>query len=292
MIALTRSYPPAMERIVERILHAVRLLRVRDDYVLRRRLAATLTRKPFLDHVLDERTGYAVLPVDSMENLRTAVKFAQHVRDERGYQVAKKKQDYNSTILEATRYEDAPPFFDLILSNDVLQIVSDYLGEIPVLMSIKLWCTPVNEYLKGSQLYHRDGQKWLRRGAKFLINMDDVDEDAGPFTFLPADVSSRVSQALGSMKNQGRVPDEQVFRHASPSDAISLVGPAGTGVAVDSSRCFHFGARVRKGERLLLQFQFLRRADAVHGGSLRRSEGFTKRFGDDPVRQLVIPREE
>jgi hypothetical protein len=157
-----------------------------------------------------------------------------------------------------------------------------------------LWCTPASENLeklKGSQMFHRDGKRWLLRRAKFLVNMDDVDADCGPFTFLPADVSQRVSESIGSMKDQARVADDIVYRIAKPSDNVSLIGPAGTGAVVDSSRCFHYGARVKRGERLILQFHFLGRADAVHGGAAARSAGFVERFGGDRIRELVIPNE-
>ena len=35
--------------------------------------------------------------------------------------------------LAAILYEDAPAFFDLALSDEMLQIASEYMGEIPVL---------------------------------------------------------------------------------------------------------------------------------------------------------------
>jgi hypothetical protein len=131
---------------------------------------------------------------------------------------------------------------------------------------------------------------WLRRQAKFLFVLQDMDETCGPFTFLPADVSARVSRALGSLRVQERVDDETIYRHAKPSDAIRVLGPAGTGAVVDSSRCFHFGARARGGERLMLMFNFMGSIDAPNGGTkLCRTAGFKEHFGDDPVRELIIP---
>ena len=292
LMALSRQ--PKLEQMVERIRRAGRSLRVRDEQSERQRLVETIPRKAALDNVIDETLGYGILPVGTLDAIGTAIKFAQEVREERRSLPAKKKRDYNPTILEPKRYEDAPAFFDFVLSDNVLQIAADYLGEIPVLMGIKLWCTPASENLdklKGSQMFHRDGKKWLLRRAKFLVNMDDVDTDCGPFTFLPADVSMRVSESIGSMKDQSRVTDDMVYRVAKPSDNVSLIGPAGTAAVVDSSRCFHFGARVRRGERLMLQFHFLGRADAVHGGAAARSTGFAARFGGDRIRELAIPNE-
>lgn len=282
---------PAFERVIERVRRAERSVKCRDEHTERTTLVARIGRNPSLDNLIDRRSGYGLLKPSSLSVIGPAIKFAQEVRDNRPA-ARKKKADYNPTILEPKRYEDAPAFFDLILSDEVLQIATDYLGEIPVAMGIKLWCSPPNDQMKGSQLYHRDGQKWLLRRAKFLINMDNVDDECGPFTFLPADVSNRLSASIGSMKYQDGVDDETAYKVAKRTDAIRLVGPAGTGVACDSSQCFHHGARVKRGERLLLQFHFLGRADALHGGALKRTRAFTERFGDDRIRQLVVPNVE
>lgn len=292
MLATAIPHQETFEKTMERIRRAARSFRVRDSQAERRRLLLAMPRKPELSNIVDRKLAYGKLPERISDALPAAIKFAQQIRDERKNMPTKKKADYNPTILDPKRYEDAPPIFDLILSDEILQIAADYLGEIPVLMSVKLWCTPVNDHLKGSQLFHLDNQKWLLRRSKFLINMDDVDEDCGPFTFLPGDISEHISKSIGTMKNQGRVPDDVVFKYCKPGDTVSLKGPAGTGGFVDSSRCFHFGARVRKGERLLLQFNFLSLADAVHGGTMIRTKAFDDRFGNDRIRQLTIPNTE
>jgi hypothetical protein len=293
MLEIITRYEPTFEKGLEHIRRKARSFSVRDELAQRRNLTTSLHRQRALDGMIDERTGYSPFSAQTIPSIVPAITFAQAVRADRHARMSEhKKGDYNPTIHAPKRYEDAPEFFDLALSDQIIQIASDYLGEIPVLLHIKLWCTPVNDHMKGSQLYHRDGRQWTLRRAKFLINMDDVDADCGPFTFLPADVTERVSNSIGGMKRQGRVTDEMIYqRHAQRSDSVSLIGPAGTGAAVDSSRCFHHGARVRKGERLLLMFHFLRLSDAMHGGQLYRSPGFQDRFGNDTVRRLLVPNE-
>jgi hypothetical protein len=277
---------------MEQLRRSARSVRVRDEMRKRKELIAGLSRNYALEDLIDKKSGYGHLPAEAIPAIPAAIKYAQKIRDGQvASRRSKKKQDYNPTIHEPKQYEDAPAFFDLALSDEILQVASDYLGEIPVLLHIKLWCSPVNEQMKGSQLYHRDGRQWTLRRAKFLINMDEVDAECGPFTFMPADVSDRVSNAIGSMKQQGRVTDKTMFRHAAASDTVSLIGPAGTGAAVDSSRCFHHGARVRKGERLILMFHFLSLSDALYGGHMHRSQGFDERFGDDPIRRMAVPHE-
>ena len=44
------------------------------------------------------------------------------------------------------------------------------------------------------------------------------------------------------------------------------------------------------GERLMLMFSFMGSIDAYSGGGLHRSPGFAERYGEDPVRKLVVPR--
>ena len=95
-------------------------------------------------------------------------------------------------LLAATRYEDAPAFFDLALSDEMLQIAADYMGEIPVLAKPRLWWTKPEAYGPGGpQLFHigARARPVVVRQAKFMIAMSDVDENSGPFTFLPLDIS-------------------------------------------------------------------------------------------------------
>jgi hypothetical protein len=151
--------------------------------------------------------------------------------------------------------------------------------------------SPVNSLTKGSQLYHRDGQSWLQRRAKFIFAATDVEEDSGPFTFLPADVSERVSTNFHTFKMQNRIEDDDMYRYASPSDEVKFVGPVGSGVVLDSGQCFHFGSRSRGKERLMVFFQFWSALDLPpgSGGKMRRSPAFDEKFGGDAVRKLVIP---
>ena len=289
MLVETIPNRATIERAVERVRRAAKGLSVRGDRAQRRKLLASLPHNKKLDGVVDEARGHAKLPAGLIERVEPAVEIAQQILAERRNGDWQTEKRHRPVLLSPKRYEEAPAFFDLALSDDILQIAGEYLGEVPVLLNIKLWWSPVNQTLKGSQLFHRDGMNWFQRRAKFLFNMIDVDENCGPFTFLPADVSWRVANALGSLHIQERVADEEIYRHAKPADAISVVGPAGAGAMVDSSRCFHFGGRARGGERLILMFHFLDSIDVSSEGSgVHRSPGFAARFGSDPVRGLVI----
>ena len=289
---LTAAIPhrQVFERTLEHVRRATKSVRVHSERSLRRRLLAEIPRRRELAHLVDEHAGYAKIPFGTIPAVGPSIKLAQRILSEQRDMEWPDKKQQLKVISQPDRYEDAPEFVELALSDEVLQIASEYIGEVPTLLRIKLWWTPVNTKLSGSQLFHRDGMHWMQRQAKFLFIMNDVDVDCGPFTFLPADISRKVAGSLGSILEQERVSDELVYNHASTADAIPLIGSAGTGAMVDTSRCFHFGARARGGERLMLMFNFMGSLDAYSAGGLRRSAGFEQRYGDDPVRKLTIPR--
>src|SRR5581483_7779088 len=202
-------------------------------------------------------------------------------------------EDYLIHLAEPTYYEEAPELFELALSNEVVQIATDYLGEIPILLRIWVLWSPVNSRMKGSQFYHRDGRKWFQRRVKFIFTASDIDEGSGPFVFLPADISERVSEQFLSFKMQDRVEDDDMARFVKPSDELKLVGEPGTGLVIDTSRCFHYGSRSSVKERLMIMFQFWSALDLPpgQGDNLRRSAAFNTKFGNDP-RKLLIPDED
>jgi hypothetical protein len=134
----------------------------------------------------------------------------------------------------------------------VVDLATAYMGAVPVLSSARLWWTPPNDSVQQSQLYHSDGED--DRQLKFFFNLFDVTEDAGPLTFLPADVSAQVRRRLGYVS--GKLDDETIAAAAGSLDPVRATGPAGSGVALDTSRCLHYGSRRNTVGRLVLMFQF------------------------------------
>ncbi|HZS55556.1 MAG TPA: hypothetical protein VFA65_14240 [Bryobacteraceae bacterium] len=289
--------PRSAARTVERIVRASKAVRVAQDRARRRKLVSSVPRDPKFTNLLDPARGFGWIPKGTMGAVGPAVAYAQRVLEERRHIQRPRKEgkqaveDYLIHLFVPTRYEEAPPLFDLALSNEVLQIATEYLGELPVLLRVQLLWSPVNSRLKGSQLYHRDGRHWFQQRVKFIFAANDIDESSGPFTFLPADLSEQVSKRYDSFRMLDRVKDEDMYRYVSPSDELQFVGPAGSGLVLDTSRCFHFGSRTRGKERLLIMFQFWSPLDLPpgRGVNLLRSPEFTKRFGSDPIHMLLIP---
>ena len=269
------------------VIRTLKLIASPFEFVERRLAMRRVARNPAFARVLDERTGWGVLPPAALPGVERVIASAQRILRE--YQDGTRdwgwqKKEFRKVIFGPEDLQAFPEVRDLILSEPVLQIASDYLGTVPILESVQIWWTPVNGNLESSQLFHRDGIDF--RQVKFLVNLNDVGPDSGPFCFLPADISARLSGLIRNWRT--RVDDEDIFRHAQPSDVVAATGPAGSGYVVDSCRCFHYGSRARGGERLLLMFNFasyLCPLDAVMSAHLDATP-----FRDDPVRRLVLKR--
>lgn len=142
---------------------------------------------------------------------------------------------------------------DFALSDELLSLSSHYFGEVPVLSRIDLWWSPPNESKAESQLYHYDGED--KSQLKVILNVNDVDAETGPFTFVDAPGSTKVA---GTRRHSARLDDDEVENIAGQDAVTSLIGPSGTVGAVDTSRCLHYGSRGNSKARLILMIQFTR----------------------------------
>ena len=142
-----------------------------------------------------------------------------------------------------------------VLSPSVTAAVSDYFGTVPILSTVDLLWTSPNNSLEKSQKYHFDTED--RRQLKLFLNIFDVDEDCGPLTLVPADASADIRRQSGyAGGRRTRLADEAV-EQVAPQASIPVIGPAGSGVFLDTSRCLHFGSRSNRRERLVLMAQYI-----------------------------------
>ncbi len=147
-----------------------------------------------------------------------------------------------------------PALLDFILTPEMLAIAANHLQTVPVLsktlppgirfMESNAALDPdADGPFRESQLYHLDVHDTPL--VYVLVLADDVDENTGPWTFLPASVSARATAAL-RYKQPGvpyRVTDEEMYRVIDPAEAITFTGKKGSVLFIDSSACFHYGSR-------------------------------------------------
>jgi hypothetical protein len=138
------------------------------------------------------------------------------------------------------------------LDPSMRRLAQAYLRVEPILdLHAMWWSVPYGPAPDASsaQMYHfdMDRLKWL----KFFIYLTDVGPENGPHVFLRG-THVRKPRAL---LRDGRIPDDEVYRHWPRERALEVVGPAGTLFAADT-RAFHKGKAVTKGHRLVLEVQF------------------------------------
>lgn len=149
-----------------------------------------------------------------------------------------------------------PTIRELVLSAPVLATAAGYFGRMPILSELQLLWTPANDTHRQSQKYHLDAED--HRQLKLFVNIFEVTPECGPLTLLPADRSAAVCRATGYVGGRRkRLDDEAIARAGAAQDAVRVLGPAGSGVFVDTSRCLHYGSRGNRGERLVLLIQFM-----------------------------------
>jgi hypothetical protein len=160
-------------------------------------------------------------------------------------------------LLQSARLERESPFLRLALRPDVVAAVSNYLGIVPILTHIEVYYSAFRDAtLASSQLFHCDQDDTSQ--IKIYVLCSDVAEDNGPMLMLDAETSRVVRRAL-RYEYRNRASDEEVFQAAGNAERHAMVGRSGTVAFVDTSRCFHYGSRVKPGAppRLVAVLQYL-----------------------------------
>jgi hypothetical protein len=201
------------------------------------------------------------------------------------------KRSFLRYLLDDHDLRQHPALVDLALSDALLGSASRYLGMVPLLSRIDLMYSLPREGDDhiSSQLFHLDYEGLTQ--VKCFIHVFDVGEDEGPFTFIPADASSRalrdirkLRQARGARHDvkARRYLDEEIGAVRGNDSIVRVMGPTGTCAAVDTSRCLHLGSRVQAGTfRLCLYIQYCATRELTNVFDVER-------YRHDPVRYLAV----
>ena len=202
-------------------------------------------------------------------------------------------------ILHPEDLVDYPSLLDFALSPDILVPVSRYLGMIPVLSStvppaIRLTESSadgqVDSTYRTSQLYHLDYHDTPL--VYVILLLRDVGPKSGPFTFLSTSASDTVCRKLNyfSRRVPYRLTDEQVYGAVDRREAHEFMGPKGSILFLDSSRCFHYGSRdaVVPRYQLMLAYVSPCRTDFTEDNLTPRR--YAARDYDSPLARLVLDK--
>lgn len=145
------------------------------------------------------------------------------------------------------------PFIKLALNRKLLDIVNSYMRMWTKLMYAALQITvPVQEGspAQASQRWHRDPQE--KRMCKVFIYLNDVDEDAGPFIYIPGSTfGNKYGRLFPQRSPEGIYPPEGAVEKVIPPNDIKVqTGKAGTVIFCDTSG-LHRGGYATQKERIM-----------------------------------------
>lgn len=225
------------------------------NYLRRKRaLKSLLPIAPDNPFILNTQQAYSSFGRRQVKNIDAILEECEAIYRHRssGIDLSDPKNHFRHSLLDADNLSGDSAILELAFSRDLVGAAASYLGAVPILGAVQLWWTPRNELLEGSQYYHID-QADMRQ-VKVFLNVRKVSTENGPLTFLPAVASKKVFQA--TKDPYARLHDEVAHRIVSSKEAVQIVGAAGDGAVVDSSRCYHYGGRARSGDRLVVMIQY------------------------------------
>jgi len=153
------------------------------------------------------------------------------------------------------------PWLRYAAGDTLLDIVNSFRGTMTKLVDFDQWYTlPVGEDgdRVASQQWHRDPED--QHVVKVFLYFSDVDEDAGPFEYIPESAEGAKYGHLWAWgKESPRYPPTEELEQAIPaSERVAAMGPTGTLVICDTSG-FHRGGYARSTPRILATHTYVDR---------------------------------
>ena len=119
----------------------------------------------------------------------------------------------------------ADPFHQLVVDERILNVINSYLGMFANFYILMLNITiPIRQDAKAilSQRWHRDHED--KKLCKMFLYLNDVDEEAGPFTYIP---HSSYGKTWGGLFKQqfpkGAYPKDGLVEQAIPPKSIKKI---------------------------------------------------------------------
>lgn len=166
---------------------------------------------------------------------------------------------YLRNLLDEGDVENRKTFLNFVLDDFFVSKVRDYLNEEPLLTELKVLLSPISinpaEEFLGSQLFHRDFDD--ESIVKIFFYLTDVDQETGPLQIIDKNMSKSI---LNKTNFRYNLRSDKVGDLINKDDIISLFGKKGDCYMVDTSQCYHRGARELKKDRLILYANFSTRS--------------------------------
>lgn len=260
-----------------------------------RRLLSELRRRSFSDLRMGPRTGWVRFDTTSFSLAEQPFRLVRALAEKWAAEESPErhlKRQYPINMLLPSDLRDHPTILEFALRDEFLLAASEYLGQVPRLVSIGVLRSPANGSVywraPGSQDYHYDPRD--SREVKIFINLTSVTHENGPTHFLPADACERFNAKVGYRRT--KIPDDVVYSVCSRDEVLDSRGDEGMGIMVDTSRCLHYGSRNNSSERWLLVISYTRPNCARPGKCVAldpvREELARRHYADDPIRNYAL----
>lgn len=154
-----------------------------------------------------------------------------------------------------------------ILSNDIYGVVTKYFGYLPLLNQCSIWITnEQQEEYNSSQLFHIDHDD--TKHLKFFLNIEEIDETSGPFTFYNKIDSKKIYKKINkfiSLKKfkikffsrNKKFEDNYLHSIIPNKNLINNIGAKGMYTFVDTAKCYHYGGRIKNKPRIIFHLHFI-----------------------------------
>jgi hypothetical protein len=161
--------------------------------------------------------------------------------------------DSDGTVVDDPRIPSDSPWFRFAASDALLEVVNSYVGVYTKLVGLDNWYTvafPEAYDRVASQRWHRDPED--RHVVKCFLYFSDVDEDSGPFEYIPGSAEGGAYGGLWPWgAEEGWYPPQAELEARIPeSDRLRLTGPKGTLILCDTGG-FHRGGHALGQPRVL-----------------------------------------
>lgn len=276
-------------QMIQPFLMAGKIARSPGQYRLRKRLAQENVATNKKRMIIPDKDGYRFFEADDIPEIDSLVEYCTMVYHESRKLFSPEYLQKHPTkrfllpILEGAEFCRHPQLIQFMVSRPILDSVTGYLGTVPRLIGARLCWSPPNETARSSQLFHFDYEDL--RQLKVFINIFETKEDQGPLTFIPAEVSAQIQRLI---RRVSRVSDERIYDAGGKNKEVKLVGPAGSGAFLDTSRCLHYGSRFNRRDRLVLIIQFLNIYTAYQSTAPFQVPPDLPGLNLDPVQKLAL----
>jgi hypothetical protein len=148
-----------------------------------------------------------------------------------------------------------PKVFLWGVEENLLKIVENYIGLPVAYQGSYIRRDIANQLEKGSRLWHIDQED--RKIFKIIVYLNDVDENGGPFQYIPKPLTDKLVPIL--RYTSGYISDETMQKFISPSNYKSCSGKAGTVVLVATDSILHRGKPPINSDRFTVFYDYTSR---------------------------------